>query len=640
MEKKLHSFSRTSWLLLCLFLVALAAPAHNEVTRVNGDVNTASEVNIADVNTVIDIILDGDIFSAAADVNHDSEINIADVNFILDLILDEQASHVETFTVGGVSFSMVEVEGGTFKSIHSPQVTLSPFAIGQTEVTQALWVAVMGSNPSYFNGDSHPGGLDNPVEQVSWDDCQEFIAKLNEMTGRTFRMPSEAEWEFAARGGNYSHGYKYAGSDDRDEVAWHRNNSGHRTHPVAELLPNELGLYDMSGNVEEYCQDGWGNNYFCTNPLNNPMMPTTDGEHVACGGSWNNTGSLVSNVPGSYACPARGLLLAMGEPVYDTPLSLSKVETEISDGLFDMVTITGGSGLYQVDCDNNEALTISHKDTTIRLDAIEVGTAIVTVSDLTTGEQATVAVTLNPSEFVIEKFTVGDEKFAMVKVDGGTFMMGATPEQEPEATDDERPVHEVTLSSFFIGQTEVTVGLWEAVMGYCPIPSYLPEHNHDPRMPARLISWDECQEFITKLNEMTGRTFRMPTEAEWEFAARGGNYSHGYKYAGSNNLDDVAIHEPQSTLFVRTSSPNELGLYEMSGSMWEWCQEWFGPYGSEPLVNPVGPESGTGRVIRGGDYLWPDPTFCRVSYRTGVDPATDNSNIGLRLVMDDDTSAK
>ena len=131
MEKNSHSFSRTSWLLLCLFLVALAAPAQNEVAPVNGDVNSDSEVNIADVNTVIDIILDGDIFSAAADVNHDSEINIADVNSLLDLILDEQASHVETFTVGGVSFSMVEVEGGTFKSIHSPQVTLSPLPSGR-----------------------------------------------------------------------------------------------------------------------------------------------------------------------------------------------------------------------------------------------------------------------------------------------------------------------------------------------------------------------------------------------------------------------------------------------------------------------------------------------------------------------------
>ena len=636
MEKRILTFSRTSWLLLCLFLVALAAPAQDEATLQNGDVNCDNEVSIADVNLVIDFILNGGTYNAAADVNHDSEINLADVNAIIGLILDEQPSHIKTFTVGGVSFNMVEVEGGSFMSIHSPQVALSPFAIGQTEVTQALWEAVMGSNPSYFNGDSKPGGPDNPVEEVSWDDCQEFIAKLNEMTGRTFRLPSEAEWEFAARGGNYSHGYKFAGSDDKDEVAWHRNNSGHRTHPVAELLPNELGLYDMSGNVEEYCQDGWGNNYFCSNPLTNPILPTTDGEYVACGGSWNFTGPLVSSVPASSAWPARGLRLAMGEPVYDTPLSLSKYETEIKDGLFDVVTIAGGSGLYQVNCDNNEALTVSHKDTTIRLDAIEVGTANVTVCDLTTGEQATVAVTLNPSDFVMEKFTVGDEKFAMIKVDGGTFLMGATPEQEPEATDDERPVHEVTLSSFFIGQTEVTVGLWKAVMGYCPIPSYLPEHNHDPRMPARLISWDDCQEFIAKLNEMTGRTFRMPTEAEWEFAARGGNYSHGYKYAGSDNLDDVA----QSTLFVRTSSPNELGLYEMSGSMWEWCQDWFGPYGSEPLVNPVGPESGTYRVIRGGSYLWTDPTFCRVSYRTGIDPATDNSNIDLRLVMDDNTSKK
>ncbi len=636
MEKRFITLRRTSWLLLCLFLVALAAPAQDEVTPINGDVNSDSEVSIADVNAVLDYIFNGGAYNAAADVNHDSEINIADVNAIIGLILDEQSSHIKTFTVGDVSFNMVEVEGGSFMSIHSPQVTLSPFAIGQTEVTQALWEAVMGSNPSYFNGDNRPGGPDNPVEEVSWDDCQEFIAKLNEMTGSTFRLPSEAEWEFAARGGNYSHGYKYAGSDDRDEVAWLRQNSGHKTHPVAELRPNELGLYDMSGNVEEYCQDGWGNNYFCSNPLTNPILPTTDGEHVACGGNWNFTGSLVSSVPASSAWPARGLRLAMGEPVYNTPLSLSKYEIEINDGWCDTLTIAGGSGLYQVNCDNNEALTVSHKDTAIRLDAIEVGTANVTVCDLTTGEQATVAVTVNPSKFAMEKFTVGDEKFTMIKVEGGTFLMGATPEQEDEATDDERPVHEVTLSSFYIGQTEVTVGLWKAVMGYCPIPSNLPEHNHDPRMPARLISWDDCQEFIAKLNEMTGRTFRMPTEAEWEFAARGGNYSHGYKYAGSDNLDDIAI----STLLVRMSFPNELGLYEMSGSMWEWCQDWFGPYGSEPLVNPVGPESGTERVIRGGGYFWPDPTFCRVSYRTGIDPATDNSDIDLRLVMDDNTSTK
>ena len=636
MEKRFHIFSRTSWLLLCLFLVALTAPAQDEVTYLNGDLNSDNEVNIADVNTLIDIILDDGTFSAVADVNRDGEINIADVNSILDLILDE---HVMTFTVGDVSFSMVEVEGGTFQSIHSPQVTLSPFAIGQTEVTQALWVAVMGSNPSYFNGIDRPGDLDCPVESVSWDDCQEFIAKLNEMTGRTFRLPSEAEWEFAARGGNYSHGYTYAGSNDKDEVAWHRNNSGHRTHSVAELLPNELGLYDMSGNVEEFCLDGWGNNYFCINPLTNPIMPSTDGEHVACGGNWNLTGSLVSSIPASEAWPARGLRLAMGEPVYDTPLSLSKAEVEINDGLYDVVTIAGGSGLYQVECDNNEALTISHKDTIIRLDAIDVGTANVIVSDLTTGEQATVAVTVNPSEFVVEKFTVGNATFAMIKVDGGTFMMGATPEQEDEATDDERPVHEVTVSSFFIGQTEVTVGMWKAVMGYNPIPYNIPEYVPPTNAAASCVSWDDCQNFIAKLNEMTGRTFRMPTEAEWEFAARGGNRSHGYKYAGSDNLDEVAVFTGYRYPLVRTKAHNELGLYNMSGGVCEWCQDWFGPYGSEALVNPVGPESGTERVIRGGSYYWKDPTYCRVSWRMGADPApenySDNYPIGLRLVMEE-----
>ena len=630
MGKRLH------WLLFCFFLVALAAPAQDGVTPQNGDVNNDNEVNIADVNAVIDIILDGSTYSAAADVNHDGEINIADLNAVIGLVMDE---HVEKFTVGGVTFSMVDVEGGTFMSTHSPQVTLSPFAIGQTEVTQALWMAVMGSNTSYFNGDNHPGDLDHPVEQVTWEDCQEFITKLNEMTGRTFRLPSEAEWAFAARGGNYSHGYKFAGSDDKDEVAWHRQNSGHRTHPVAELAPNELGLFDMSGNVEEFCLDGYSNNYYFNYPLTNPIMPTTGNQHVACGGSWNYTGSLGSGGPASSAQPTIGLRLAMGEPVYDTPLSLSKYEIEINDGWCDTLTIAGSSGLYQVDCDNSDILSTSLDSTTIRVDAFNTGQALVTVSDLTTGEQLTVTVTVNPSEFEIEKFTVGSETFAMIKVDGGTFMMGATPEQEPEATDAERPVHEVTLSSFFIGQTEVTVGLWKAVLGYNPIPYYIPEDIPPANAAAYCVTWDKCQEFIAKLNEMTGRTFRMSTEAEWEFAARGGNYSHGYKYAGSDNLDEVAMYSFRHYPLVRTSFPNELGLYNMSGNVWEWCKDWFGPYGSEPLVNPVGPESGTERVVRGGNFHWSDPAICRVSNRVGEDPATDNAFIGLRLVMDDNTSA-
>ena len=639
MEKRLHNFSRTSWLLLCLFLVALAASAQDEVTPVNGDVNSDNEVNIADVNAVIDFIFDDGTYNAAADVNHDGEINIADVNALIDLIVNEQASHIETFTVGGVSFKMVEVEGGTFRSNHSPQVTLSPFAIGRTEVTQALWEAVMGSNPSYFTGDPN-----RPVEQVTWDDCQEFIAKLNEMTGRTFRLPSEAEWEFAALGGKHCHGYQYAGSDDVDQVAWYRQNSDRGTHPVAEKLPNELGLYDMSGNVKEICLDG-SNDLHSSIPLVNPIVPCTNNEHAARGGSYieykfscNVTSRGISETDGSPVLRTQGLRLAMGEPTY-TPLSLSKYEIEINDGWCDTLTIAGASGLYQVECDNNEVLTISLDGATIRVDAINAGSATVTVRDLTTSEQATVNVTLKPSEFEIEKFTVGGERFAMIKVDGGTFQMGATPEQEDEATDDERPVHEVTVSSFFIGQTEVTVGMWKAVMGYNPIPYYIPEYVPPLNAAASCVSWDDCQNFIAKLNEMTGRRFRLPTEAEWEFAARGGNRSHGYKYAGSDILDEVAVFTGYRYPLVRTKAPNELGLYNMSGNVLEWCQDWFGPYGNEPLINPVGPEPGTERVIRGGSYYWKDSTYCRVSWRMGADPApenyTDNYPIGLRLVMDD-----
>lgn len=167
-----------------------------------------------------------------------------------------------TLTVNGIKYNMVWVDGGTFrmgatseqgsdadsdadsdeKPVHS--VTLSSYYIGKTEVTQALWKAVMGSNPSYFEGD------DLPVEQVSWDDCQEFIRKLNSLTGQNFRLPTEAEWEFACRGGNNSRGYKYSGSNYIDNVAWNWDNSGKKTHPVATKSPNELGIYDMSGNVQ------------------------------------------------------------------------------------------------------------------------------------------------------------------------------------------------------------------------------------------------------------------------------------------------------------------------------------------------------------------------------------------------------
>ena len=198
-----------------------------------------------------------------------------------------------TVTANGVSFVMKRVAGGTFqmgsddseawddeKPVHS--VTVSTFYMGETEVTQALWKAVMGSNPSYFKGDNLP------VESVSWNDCQEFIRKLNSLTGKSFRLPTEAEWEYAARGGNRSNGTKYAGSGSIGSVAWYDDNSGSKTHPVKGKSPNELGLYDMSGNVWEWCGDWYGGSYYSNSPSSNPKGPSTGSNRVLRGGSWNN----------------------------------------------------------------------------------------------------------------------------------------------------------------------------------------------------------------------------------------------------------------------------------------------------------------------------------------------------------------
>ena len=242
-----------------------------------------------------------------------------------------------------------------------------------------------------------------------------------------------------------------------------------------------------------------------------------------------------------------------------------------------------------------------------------------------------------PDEPEAQEFTVGDVTFAMVPVEGGTFMMGATSEQGSDANSRELPVHQVTLSSYYIGQTEVTQALWQAVMG--DNPSYF----HGPELPVEHISWDDCQAFITQLNRLTGCTFRLPTEAEWEFAARGGNESQGYKYAGGNDPASVAWYSYNDSWELRgtgyygthpvaTRLPNELMLHDMSGNVHEWCQDWYGDYSSEAVTDPTGPAGGTGRVYRGGSWYF-DEWFCRVSFRNQFSPTYRSYGIGMRLAM-------
>ena len=473
--------------------------------------------------------------------------------------------------------NMVYVEGGSFmmgatseqgrdpEDIETPahQVTLSSFYIGRYEVTQEEWQAVMGINPSCFKG------AKRPVECVSWDDCQAFIRKLNKMTGRRFCLPTEAEWEYAARGGNRSRGYKYAGSNDPNAVAWCDGNSGIQQHEVGGKQPNELGLYDMSGNVYEWCQDWFG--IYGTSAQTNPIGPSSGLRRVNRGGV---VGCRVSSRdfahPSSRSSCIIGLRLAL--------------------------KATDAKQKQNQPKQNSEETVLSGKDT------------------------------LSP---VQKNQIIQNLLNNMAYVEGGSFMMGATSEQGSDAYNDEKPVHQVTLSSFYIGRFEVTQEEWEAVRG--DNPSFC----KGARLPVENVSWEDCQYFIRELNNMTGRRFRLPTEAEWEYAARGGNRSMGYKYSGSNDIGQVAWYYDNcsdGTHEVGTKVPNELGLYDMSGNVWEWCQNWYGAFSSSAQMNPLGPSSGSYRVRRGGCWSG-NAGNCRVSSRSYYVPSYRYHFSGLRLAL-------
>ena len=225
--------------------------------------------------------------------------------------------------------------------------------------------------------------------------------------------------------------------------------------------------------------------------------------------------------------------------------------------------------------------------------------------------------------------------FTMIAVDGGTFQMGATAEQS-NPNDNEMPIHDVTLDDYYIGETEVTQTLWQAVMGDNP-SQFLGPNN-----PVETINYNDCIAFINELNRLLayqlpeGMKFRMPTEAEWEYAARGGNRSQGYMYSGSDNIDDVAWYIGNSngkTHPVKLKKPNELGLYDMSGNAWEWCNDWYDYYIFTPQENPTGAATGTRRVLRGASCCY-KANDCRVAYRTYSNPEIRiKTGGGLRLAL-------
>ena len=296
-------------MLLCMLLSIM--PVYGANTR--GDANNDGVANITDVTTLINYLLhDGEGTSyysvSYADMDRDGKITISDVTSLINYLLMHSASSdapTRTFTINGVKFTMVRVEAGTFtmgcdtvvlSGYFNPlspehQVTLTKdYYIGQTEVTQELWKAVMGSADCAYANPLHP------MNMIGYSECERFCNTLSELTGIEFRLPTEAEWEFAARGGNKSRGYRYSGSDNLDEVAWYRDNTdSYMLCPVATKAPNELGLYDMSGNAWEIVADHFY--IYSSDPVIDPLHLEYDSQRDVIRG-----GSTASHATECYPC--------------------------------------------------------------------------------------------------------------------------------------------------------------------------------------------------------------------------------------------------------------------------------------------------------------------------------------------------
>ena len=586
---------------------------------------------------------------------------------------------------------MIFVEGGTFTMGCTPEqgncyagerpthkVTLTDFFMGEFQVTQKLWRAVMdndirqqwmsnqiadresnnGINASIekinelkektggvpipplkiafdasaegliqasskggkklpreyfnlFNVEKYSGvipingaGDNYPVYFLSYNNCELFCNRLNELLvgqlpeGYRFCMPTEAQWEYAARGGNLSKGYRFSGSHNLDEVAWFENNSHETTHEVGKKMKNELGIYDMSGNVWEWCRDRYSEKYYSKSSAINPKGPDIGNEFILRGGSWIGNewccriASRHKDDPAVYA------------ENYGFRLCLEPSPKLSGSGFF------GYSGNF-------------------------------TTSRLSSGKNLT--------------FKANNMEFEMVFVEGGTFAMGCSAEHNNIdfrhyiCDNNEKPVHNVKLSNFYMGKFEVTQKLWQTVMGTTLIQQRdlaNPDwelYGEGDNYPVYYVSYEGCVEFCNKLNKLLytqlpeGYEFVLPTEAQWEYAARGGKKSRGYTYSGSNFINKVAWCEENCEKKMRETGrkfKNELGIFDMSGNVWEWCRDWFEEnyYSYASATNPQGPLTGMQRVLRGGSWSF-KPWHCRVSTRYFYEPTGRSASVGFRIAL-------
>ncbi len=518
------------------------------------------------------------------------------------------------------------------ETLHKVILTQS-YWLADTATTQALWAAVTGENPSRFKG------AERPVEQVSWEEVTNFITRLNEqLPGLEMRLPTEAEWEYACRAGtqtpfwfgenittdqvNFCGDYPYVGE--------RKGEYRQETVDVRALPSNGWGLFQMHGNVWEWCSDWYGK--YLVKPVEDSQGPESGERRVLRGGGWNAGGRYVRSAQRDHNAPGGrdgdiGFRLARGQHGAEPagPPAARQRERRAAAGRPSVAPVPRlGMGVVAkppLDAAARQPIVISSDCERLLLEP-------------TTKPDWAEAIGRDRYGLFTE-FSVQEVSQRMRWINPGRFMMGSPPDEAERLNNETQ--HEVVLSQgFWLAETACTQALWQAVM------ENNPSHFKGTERPVEQVSWDKRMRWIARLNEkVPGLDMRLPTEAEWEYACRAGtttpfwfgenittdqvNYQGTAPYAGGESGE-----YREETVDNKALPCNDWGLYQMHGNVWEWCSDWYGEYPMGSVKDPQGPESGEGRVLRGGSWS-DDGRVVRSARRNHSTPGDRDGGIGFRL---------
>ena len=641
--------------------MALAGPRHI-YSNIVGDVNADGEVNIADINVLIGNILKSN-YDPLSDLNEDGEVNIADVNLVIGIILHGPVNPIvdtgmymgiigynQTLTIKDISYLDSTTVAG-FNSFVGDLAT-RPGRLLYYSVDKALDALFNAPHPDHlqnvavvtFTGGNDQGSLmmtDKYDTEAEY--AQALKARITEerVYGRPIKAFTVGLLNDNVKDANQFRNNLYALSSDSTKAA--EVNSVAEANICFQSIADDLVKRNMSETLT-LVFPGVGTGTRIRFTLDEVNDETVNESQVYIEGTFSlKTRSLTNIIYHGLTSTAGDSVAASSEDGMFVSLVFEGIQLDSEEriekkNIQEWYWVDGQnewerSTEFSVDRLPDVESTYSSALVMLLLDCSSVMDE--NFDELKTAANAFIERMQNYNT-IPGMYTVNGVTFQMVSVDGGTFTMGVDSAMVDAgmANVDELPAHEVTVEPFAIGQTEVTQELWQAVMGTNPS-----SFTNNPQRPVEQVSWEDCQEFISRLNALTGKNFRLPTEAEWEFAARGGNKGRGMTYAGSDNLDDVAWYYTNSYVVGPTSAnfgthavgskhSNELGLYDMSGNVYEWCSDGYAPYEVEPDF-----AAGISRrVIRGGCWF-SVPMDCRSTNRNNESADMRIYTIGLRLAM-------